>query len=64
MTPYSSHVISDDGFKFILDDDSWVLVRASNTEHVLRISLESEKNRCNSLYELIYNKIYEIYEKS
>jgi phosphomannomutase len=64
LTPYSSQVIGNDGFKFILDDDSWVLVRASNTEHVLRISLESEKNRCHSLYELIYNKIYEIYEKS
>jgi phosphomannomutase len=64
LTPYSSQVIGDDGFKFILDDDSWVLVRASNTEHVLRISLESEKNRCHSVYELIYNKIYEIYEKS
>jgi phosphomannomutase len=63
LKPYSSSIISDDGFKFILDDYSWVLVRASNTEHVLRISLESEKNRSDSLYKLIYNKIYEIYEK-
>jgi len=63
LTPYSNQVIDDDGFKFILDDNSWALVRASNTEHVLRISLESEKNRSNSLYKLIYNKIYEIYEK-
>ncbi len=63
LTPYSNHVIDEDGFKFIFDDDSWVLVRPSNTEHVLRISLESEKNCANSLYKLIYNKIYEIYEK-
>jgi phosphomannomutase len=63
LTPYSNQVINDDGFKFILDDNSWVLVRTSNTEHVLRISLESEKNLSNSLYKLIYNKIYDIYEK-
>ncbi len=36
----------NDGFKFIFDDNSWILVRPSNTEHVLRISLESERNRC------------------
>ncbi|HYO06449.1 MAG TPA: hypothetical protein VER14_05665 [Phototrophicaceae bacterium] len=63
LKPHSISMISDDGHKFILDDDSWVLVRASNTEHVLRISLESEKNRASSLYKLIYNKIYEIYER-
>ena len=63
LKPHSSSMISDDGHKFILDDDSWVLVRASNTEHVLRISLESEKHRASSLYKLIYNKIYEIYER-
>ena len=54
---YSSDKMND-GFKFIFDENSWVLVRPSNTEHVLRISLESEKNRSNSLYKLIYNKIY------
>ncbi|MDQ6723775.1 MAG: phosphomannomutase [Thermoproteota archaeon] len=63
LTPYSNQVIDEDGFKFIFDDNSWVLVRPSNTEHVLRISLESEKDRSNSLYKLIYSKIYEIYEK-
>jgi phosphomannomutase len=63
LKPYSSSIINDDGYKFILDDSSWVLIRASNTEHVLRISLESEKNRSDSLYKLIYNKIYKIYEK-
>lgn len=63
LTPYSNQVMDEDGFKFIFDDNSWVLVRPSNTEHVLRISLESEKARSNSLYKLIYSKIYEIYEK-
>jgi phosphoglucosamine mutase/phosphomannomutase/phosphoglucomutase len=63
LTPSSSQVISEDGFKFIFDENSWALVRPSNTEHVLRISLESEKDRSNSLYKLVYNKISEIYEE-
>ncbi|MGN6614640.1 MAG: phosphomannomutase [Candidatus Nitrosocosmicus sp.] len=64
LTPDSAEVIDEDGYKFILDDRSWVLVRSSNTEHVLRISLESEKDRLDSLYKSIYSKIYEIYEKN
>jgi len=63
FTPDSYQVINEDGFKFLLDEDSWVLVRPSNTEHVLRISLESEKNRFDYLYKSIYEKINEIYEK-
>ncbi len=63
LIPYSTQVIDEDGFKFIFDENSWILVRPSNTEHVLRISLESERNRSNSLYKLVYSKIYEIYEK-
>ncbi|HEY6535280.1 MAG TPA: hypothetical protein VIY08_05705 [Candidatus Nitrosocosmicus sp.] len=63
FTPDSYKVINEDGFKFMLDENTWTLVRPSNTEHVLRISLESEKNRINYLYKLIYGKINEIYEK-
>ena len=40
LAPSSTQVISEDGFKFIFDENSWTLVRPSNTEHVLRISLE------------------------
>lgn len=64
LTPNSIQVIGEDGYKFILDNYSWILIRPSNTEHVLRISLESEKDRANSLYKSIYSKIYEIYEKA
>ena len=63
LAPSSTQVISEDGFKFIFDENSWTLVRSSNTEHVLRISLETEKNRSNSLYKSVYNKISEIYEE-
>jgi phosphomannomutase len=30
-----------DGIKVIIDDESWVLVRKSNTEDIIRISAES-----------------------
>ena len=36
-----SQLITIDGIKAIVDEDSWVLVRQSNTEHIVRISAES-----------------------
>jgi len=36
-----SEIITVDGIKAIVDEDSWVLVRKSNTEDILRISSES-----------------------
>ncbi len=36
-----SQVITIDGVKGIIDNDSWVLVRKSNTEDIIRISSES-----------------------
>ncbi|MDE1867501.1 MAG: phosphomannomutase [Thaumarchaeota archaeon] len=40
-----SHIITMDGVKSIIDDDSWVLVRQSNTEHSIRVSAESNDFR-------------------
>ncbi|HJT09483.1 MAG TPA: phosphomannomutase [Candidatus Nitrosotalea sp.] len=40
-----SHVIAIDGIKAIIDEDSWVLVRQSNTEHSIRVSTESNDLR-------------------
>lgn len=34
-------VMTIDGVKGIIDDDSWILVRKSNTEDIIRISVES-----------------------
>ena len=31
-----------DGIKAIVDEDTWILVRKSNTEDIIRISVESE----------------------
>jgi phosphoglucosamine mutase/phosphomannomutase/phosphoglucomutase len=36
-----SQVITIDGVKAIVDDDTWALVRKSNTEDIVRISVES-----------------------
>jgi len=36
-----SETISMDGIKGIIDEDSWVLIRKSNTEDIIRVSAES-----------------------
>ena len=41
MKKQSSQVITIDGIKSIIDEESWVLVRQSNTEHIIRVSAES-----------------------
>ena len=63
LKSYSTDVLYTDGLKFILDDNSWILIRFSNTEHAFRISLESTKEKVDSMYKLFHNKIIEIYEK-
>jgi phosphomannomutase len=63
LKPQSVDIIHTDGLKFILDDNSWVLIRFSNTEHVLRISLESTIDKVDSLFKTLYNEIVEVYEK-
>ena len=35
-------MLTIDGIKAIVDDDSWILIRPSNTEHAIRISVESK----------------------
>lgn len=60
-----SEVITMDGIKGIIDEDSWVLIRKSNTEDIIRISVESndpEKckkitNETANLVKLCYDKI-------
>jgi len=42
MSKKFGEIITMDGIKVIIDDDSWVLVRKSNTEDIIRISAESD----------------------
>jgi len=41
MSKQFGKIITMDGIKAIIDDQSWVLVRKSNTEDIIRISAES-----------------------
>lgn len=46
-------VITIDGFKYIMEDDSWVMIRPSGTEAVVRIYAESDnENKINSLHKI------------
>jgi phosphomannomutase len=63
LKSYTTNIVYTDGLKFILDDDSWILIRISNTEHVLRMSLESTTKKVDSLYKTFYDKIVQAYEK-
>lgn len=58
----SSQLITGDGVKAIIDDDSWVLVRPSNTEHAIRVSVESRADRAQALYKKMSEKVQRVYE--
>jgi phosphomannomutase len=59
----SSQILTIDGVKAIFDEDSWVLVRPSNTEDAIRISVESKANNAQSLYKKTMEKVNLIYER-
>ena len=58
-----SHLDNLDGIKAIIDEDSWVLIRKSNTEDIIRISAESNNlDKCKKIiheYKELVNKNYE-----
>lgn len=58
----SSQILTIDGVKAILDEDSWVLVRPSNTEDAIRISVESKATNARSLFKKIVEKVKLVYE--
>lgn len=59
----SSSIITGDGVKAIVDEDSWILVRPSNTEHAIRISVESKAGREGELYRKASEKVQSVYEQ-
>jgi phosphomannomutase len=58
----SSEILTIDGVKAILDEDSWVLVRASNTEDAIRISVESKAIYARTLFKKMVEKVKSVYE--
>ena len=60
-----SDVITIDGIKGIIDEDSWVLVRKSNTEDSIRVSAESnDLQKANSILSETKQIVTQCYEKS
>ena len=58
----SSRILTIDGVKAIVDDDSWILVRGSNTEHAVRISVESKGSMAQTLFEKVVSQVKTVYE--
>jgi phosphomannomutase len=58
----SARILTIDGVKAIVDDDSWILVRGSNTEHAIRISVESRGSKAKTLYEKVISHVRTAYE--
>lgn len=58
-------IISIDGIKSIIDEDSWVLVRQSNTEHTIRISTESNNlDKAITLEKQVTKLVKQSYEEA
>ena len=59
----SSEILTIDGIKAIIDDDSWALVRPSNTEHAIRVSVESRASETQVLHQKIVDKVRSIHDE-
>jgi phosphomannomutase len=60
-----SQLITIDGIKSIIDEDSWVLVRQSNTEHIVRISTESTNlMKARSIQKQVSELVNQSYEQA
>jgi phosphomannomutase len=59
----SSSVITGDGVKAIIDEDSWILVRPSNTEHAIRVSVESKSGKAEQLYKKASERVQSAYDQ-
>ena len=63
LSPEASEILNLDGVKAILDDDSWILVRPSNTEDAIRISVESKRKRAQLLFKETSEKVQSVYDQ-
>jgi len=53
-----------DGMKGIIDEDSWVLIRKSNTEDIIRVSAESnDKEKCKNIVNTTLESVRQCYDK-
>jgi len=59
----ATEVLTIDGVKAIVDDSSWILVRPSNTEHAIRVSVESVASRTPELYKKASESVMKVYDQ-
>jgi phosphomannomutase len=59
----SYSILTEDGVKAIMDEDSWILIRPSNTEHVIRISVESRGEKTQAIYKYAREKVQKVYDQ-
>ena len=59
----SYEIVKMDGTKIMIDDNSWILIRSSNTEHAVRISVESTPENVLTLFNEVKQKVLSIYEE-
>ena len=59
----SSSIMTEDGVKAIIDDDSWILIRPSNTEHAIRVSVESRADKVQMIYTKTNQKVQAVYDQ-
>ncbi len=63
MKKYSEIDVRD-GIKVIMDENTWILIRKSNTEDIIRISGESNnKEKCEMIINNATEMVKEYYEK-
>ena len=59
-----SEVITLDGVKGIIDENSWVLIRKSNTEDIIRVSAESnDETKCKQIVKDTVQLVNQSYEQ-
>ena len=59
-----SEIITQDGVKGIIDEDSWVLIRKSNTEDIIRVSGESNNTeKCQKIVKDILDVVKNSYDE-
>ena len=59
-----SEIDTRDGIKVIIDENTWILIRKSNTEDIIRISGESnDKEKCKKLINNTIEMVKENYDK-
>ncbi len=59
----SYSILTEDGVKAIIDEDSWALIRPSNTEHAIRISVESRGEKAQAIYKKASQKVQTVYDQ-